>query len=310
LFAAPCARAGDPGALEFLHAQANSAERWQRELAVMAFVCAGLEDDVARSVRDDPDASVRKRAVLALSMNELAPRHVAELRGALNAGDVELSDVALQALTRIGDAGALDAAIAMLEQPDPQAVARGMAALTDAMQHDTALAQRVFDVLVRRYQPEAHLELAHKLQYLKAIAQVPLGAATELLYELSTSSEGEISGMPAARWLLQEAGNTCEAGQRVLRAKLAAESDPARRLDLIEAVCVRGGPFALQAMLEVLEDPATGPYELVFAAERASILGRVEQVAPVLKRVALRVTQPDVRTALQSFLWANYPGPR
>ena len=63
-------------------------------------------------------------------------------------------------------------------------------------------------------------------------------------------------------------------------------------------------------MLEVLEDPATGPYELVFAAERASILGRVEQVAPVLKRVALRVTQPDVRTALQSFLWANYPGPR
>ena len=52
------------------------------------------------------------------------------------------------------------------------------------------------------------------------------------------------------------------------------------------------------------------PYETLYAADRLTRMATVDVAAPLLKRVTLRITQPDVRVALQCLLWANYPGPR
>ncbi len=54
----------------------------------------------------------------------------------------------------------------------------------------------------------------------------------------------------------------------------------------------------------VQSDPE--PHELLFAAERLVRIGPTATVAPVLKRVTLRVEHSEVRRALQCLLWQAY----
>ena len=45
------------------------------------------------------------------------------------------------------------------------------------------------------------------------------------------------------------------------------------------------------------------PYEALFAGERLARNGPVQIVAPVLKRVSLRITRSRVRAAFDAMLW-------
>ena len=145
------------------------------------------------------------------------------------------------------------------------------------------------------------------MRTLQAIGQVPVEDAARALVELSRSAQGEIANVRAARWILQQAGNTGPTGQRVLYEELLEATDPVRRLDCLESLSGWGGPVAVELLLDFVERDDARPYEILYVADRLVHLGTVDRIAPVLKRVALRVTQPDVRVALQSLLWTNYP---
>lgn len=307
LLAAPCARAGDPEALEFLRGEARSSEVWRAESAVTALQHAQLEDELEFVARKSNVQGARLRALNALASDELAPRHLEAFRANLNEADPSLSTAALAVLVRSGDALAIDRALELVGQDDGESLQAGMTALRDPVRKDPALAERVFRALARRREPETSRALGDQMRTLQAIGQVPVEAAARALVELSRTAKGEVSNVRAARWLLQQAGNTGAAGQRVIFEELRASTDPVRRLDCLESLSAWGGPVAVELLLQFVESDEARPYEILYAADRLTKLGTVGEIAPVLKRVTLRVTQPDVRVALQSLLWTNYP---
>lgn len=310
LLAAPCARAGDAEALEFLRSEALAIEPWRAEAAVTAMQRAGLADELDAAARRSPVASARMRALNALASEQLAPAHAEAFRANLNAIDEALSNAALVVLVGLGDATAIDRAIELVSTNDNTALQSGMQALREPMRRDPALAERVFAALTRRREPEATRALADQQRTLQAIGQVPTESAARSLIELARTAKGEISSMRAPRWLALQAGNTGPVGQRLLREELGLTEDPLHRIDLLEGIAGFGGPLAVEILLDFVESEQARPYELLFAAERLTRLATVAQVAPVLKRVTLRTTQPDVRIALQGLMWLNYPGPR
>jgi hypothetical protein len=310
LCAAPCARAGDDAALQFLRGELESPEAWRAEIAVIALSKSGLEDELDRVARAHPGTRARMLAINALAAPAAAARHVDALRAGLTAEDETVANACLVALAAIGDSAAIDRALEALHAGDPVAAAKAMEALRPRLQADPALARRVLDALVTRHDPESGRPLDEQVQLLRSIGQVPLREAAELLYGLSETARGEIQGLRASHWLLQQVGNVGEPGQRLLAERLAGERDPLRRIDLIEGLALRGGPLALETLLRLAESDGVEPYELLYVADRLTRLGTVEEVAPVLKRAVLRVQQPDVRVALQSLLWTHYPGRR
>ena len=48
------------------------------------------------------------------------------------------------------------------------------------------------------------------------------------------------------------------------------------------------------------------PLEVLYAANQLANMGPAERVAPLLKRVALGITDRSVRPALNNLLWAWY----
>jgi hypothetical protein len=279
-------------------------------LAVTALEKARFAGELERMARTAESTDIRLRAINALAgMGELDERSDA-LRTNLSSADSRLSTACLDLLARSGDRGAIDRALALIESDTTDAFVAAMAALRTPMQSDPALAQRVLDVLARRREPEVHLPLGDQLRTLQAVGQVPLQEAARLLIDLSRTARGEMAGMPAERWLLQQAGNVGAAAQTLLFDELARETDAARRLDLIEALSIRGGAQAVELLARFVDSEAARPYEILLASERLIRMGSVGEVAPLLKRVVLRVEQADVRIALQSLLWMSYPAPR
>ncbi|MBM3992431.1 MAG: hypothetical protein FJ298_15725 [Planctomycetes bacterium] len=254
--------------------------------------------------------SARLRALNALATPSLVASYAESFRANLNSSDDGLANAALAVLVRLRDPSALAHALALVAGQDNESLRTAMSALREPMLEDPSLAQRVLTALEERRAPETGMGLAEQMRTLQAIGQVPLEASARKLVERARSATGDVAGMRARRWLLQQAANAGPLGQRVLTAELERADDELERLDLIEALAAWGGPYCVDALSRFVESERARPYEILLASERLTRLGSVEHVAPLLKRVTLRVTQPDVRVALQALLWLNYPGPR
>ena len=310
LLAAPCARAGEEEALRFLREDALCAEQWRAESAVTALHRARMFDELDAVARRGKVASARLRALNSLAEPGVAESHLEAFRANLNSTDEGLAGAALAVLVRLREESAIAHALALAAGQDNEALRTAMGALREPMQSDPALAARVLKALEERRGPETSLGVAEQMRTLQAIGQVPLESAASSLIARALTAQGEVAGMSARRWLLQQASNAGPVGQRELAKQLDTAEDSLLRLDLIEAIAAWGGPVSVEVLLRFVENERARPYEILLAAERLTRVGRVEEVAPVLKRVALRVTQPDVRIALQGLLWLNYPGPR
>ena len=310
LLAAPCARAGDSEALAFLRDESHSAEQWRAESAVTALQLAGMHVELDEVARRGRVPSARLRALNALAAPGVVERHAEAFRANLNSSDDGLSNAALAVLVRLRDPSSIARALALVTGQDNEGLRIAMSALREPMREDPALARRVLAALDERRAPESGMGIAEQMRTLQAIGQVPLEEAARKLVERARTASGEVSGMSARRWLFQQASNAGPAGQLVLAEQLERSDDELERLDLIEAISAWGGPVGLEVLARFVESERARPYEILLASERLVRLGTVEQVAPMLKRVTLRVTQPDVRVALQALLWLNYPGPR
>ena len=92
----------------------------------------------------------------------------------------------------------------------------------------------------------------------------------------------------------------------MLAERLAVETDPFRRLDLLNYIWQDHTDASRDILMSIVTDPTRDEYERLYAADRLIRVGPATVVAPVLKRVYLDSTHRYVRPAFQCLLWTWY----
>jgi hypothetical protein len=310
--AAAVARSGDLDAKSKLRSWLTDADAARRGITTQAMVRVGLTADLAPRLREECDDTIRE--LVAHAIGELPPTK--ETRAWLASG---LSDrsrgvrtACMTALVKVKDDAAENAALELLKGETLE-LETGVRVLREAWSEDRPLAERALSILRGLRSGDIQPVRVLPLTLDRAISQVPLEAAAEFLYELARTTPGEIGGIRAHRWYLQQAGNTEPAGWSFLRAQWDHETDPARRMDIVMACDFEDSQRARDFITSVVESERTTPIELLYAADLLVHRGPADQVAPLLKRVALRVEDAAVRPALNCILWEWYgasPQPR
>jgi hypothetical protein len=77
-------------------------------------------------------------------------------------------------------------------------------------------------------------------------------------------------------------------------------------MDLVMAGTFEKTEDTRRFLAEVVESARSTPPEVLYAAQRMAEFGPARDVAPILKRVALRVDDVRVRPALNCLLWTWY----
>jgi len=303
-FQASAAAAGDAESLGALRAALVDPNPVQRQVAVQAAVAAELLEEVLALGASDPDPSLRAIVIEAIASLPDSSAQRARLTSAMSDPDEGVRRSALAYLCARNDPGALDAAVEMLAGTSDD-LTTSMAALRVPLARDEALAQRVLARL------EELLEGGTKstgYAVERAIGQVPLARAAEILIERGRRSTGTIQDLPVHRWYAVQAGNAGVAGRAWIRAQWDLESDPVRRMDLI----VAGAQEKSAAVTDFLErvltsDRPTDP-ERLLAADLYARAAPIASSVPVLKRAALAIESPELRRAIHCLQW-RFHGP-
>ncbi len=320
---AVAAGAGDEAARARLFAALKDENPAQRSQAAQALQLIGRTAELASRVTEDP--SEENRAWLAHQLAQLpaSPATTEALRAGLADSAAVVREACLGGLLSLGDAAAADTALEMLQGVRAE-LEMAMRVLHDPMARDAHLAARAFailkglhdgDILPVRCDPHA---LEHAIgvipseaaaRYLCAIADRPALAGASGATGAARGqgangvSQDLIQGLPAHRWYLQAAGNTGPAGRAYLRSLWPLEVDPLRRMDLVMAAAYEKTPESQAFLEKVVESERATPFEVLQAADLLTRFGHWSEVAPLLKRVALRVSDPEVRPALNCLLW-------
>ncbi|QDU67563.1 HEAT repeat domain-containing protein [Engelhardtia mirabilis] len=323
-FAAMFAARGDESAREDLYDALSDERTVVRSTALRAAASLGLWEVVAAVLETDPESSIRASAAAALHSGlaaaadgehpELAPteaqreRALGALRSALNGEDPTVAAEAQIGLTILGDEEAVSRALLALDE-SPVVLTRVLPSLRERMERDPALAGRVYDRLRRRIEAEEQLPWSQRAASFQALSVVRTRAAAELLmaYADQAAAEGAIlSGAPAHRWFCVHATNTGPQGRKYLIELLLEEPDPVRRLDLTFAIGGERDDLARTALTERMENDDLPPLERLYAASLLVGLGPAAEVAPRLKRAALRTQDDQGRIGFQCLLWLWY----
>ncbi len=309
------ALAFDP--LARLHQLASEGSPAQRSSALDAAAAAGCYEVIEARLRAETDDAIRMRALnLALDPDvgptgfEGAAGSVlrAELVRALDARDAGLRELALGALVLRGDAQAIDRALLLVESGG-EGRDQALAALRPRFADDPALVQRLLAILGPEEQARRGLPAGENRALYEALGSLPDAGAAARVVEASKTAQGSVAGLRAHRWLVLRASNGGRPAHDVLRAALATERDPIRRLDLLEALTAPGTDFARETALELVQLEDGDPFERLFLASRLAAIGPARTVLPVLKRVCLQIREPAARTGFQRLLWHWYPRP-
>ena len=308
-FAAAVAHAGDAEARAEIDAALASPNPQMRALAVHALnrvdPRAALPE-AAAVLRDDPKLGPRRTAAEVIAHAPASPETEALLVAGLGDPERGVRAICLEALVGRAHPTAEDVLLEMLkgERTDVEDALR---ILRPAWNARPELAERGFEILAARVAEVGYDPRSSEFRTLvRAIAQVPIVRAAEWIYERALTTEGRIDGLPAHRWFLTQAGNTGPRGWAFLRERWKLEADPARRVDIVTACSYDHGDTARDFLAEVLESERTTPLELLHAADLLANKGPAARAAPLLKRVALRTSDPLVRPALDCLLWRWY----
>jgi hypothetical protein len=307
---ASAARLGPGPALEALRADLVHADPQRRLAVVTAATRAGLADELERCLLEDESESVRAVAAGGIAAaGELTPVRRTWLRAALNDPSPVVRGEALKLLCERGDEEALARALEQLAgEAGPLQAA--LQALRGPMTRDAELARTAYERMLDRHARELHRPLQQRTATFKAVGLVPLLEAAAFLRRAGLEAVGErIESLRAHEWLMIQAANTGLPGRSFLREELAGETDPERRIDLIDAIGSVRDDLARETLLELVERPGAEPYEVLFAAGCAAKVGPSWEIAPRLKRVSYGLTGPEqaeARGALQCLLWLWY----
>jgi hypothetical protein len=307
--AAGAARGGVDSGLEYLRAELVHENAQRRLGAAAALERGGFPDELGPALLADGVVDVRALAAEALANAELlTDERRTWLRSALSDPSPVVQTIALRGLCEHGDPEGLARALAQLEG-EPHLLQAALQALREPLASDPELARAVLERLLQRHALEEHRPIQARAASFKAIGQVPLRAAAEFLRDLGVEASGEhIESLRAHDWLMIQAANSGVEGRAFLAGELRTETDPLRRIDLIDALGSYRDDLARTELLAHVERPIA-PLERLYAASVLIKIGPSWEVAPRLKRVAFALQGPDeieARVALQCLLWTWY----
>lgn len=303
--AACLAASGEKSALAAMRESLKTGGPDERSLAVRALTAVGLAMECAGVLAEDRDETVRSLAARAIAVMPATPETTAALRQGLRDRSPLVREPCILALVLRGDAEARDQGLSMLRGDRPE-LERALATLRVSWTADPGYAKQALDVLLELRSGELAPVKVDRGALDRAIAQVPLAKAAEVLYASAKETPGEIDHLPAHRWYLMQAGNTGPAGRSWLAERWAEESDPSRRVDVAMAVSYGKDDASRDFLLQVAEDERSTPPEILYAANLLAHQGPARIVAPRLKRIALRMNDARVRPALNCLLWQWY----
>ncbi len=299
------AHSGDAAALTELRTWLESEDIPRREIAAHCLRDAGMQRELVSRLRQDGYAPIRKLAVQALGEIPLDDEVRAALQDAAGDPSEEVRTLALIALVHAGDAAGENEALELLKGSKSE-LERGLVVLREAWGTRRELAERALAVLDGLRQGTFGTLRVERGSIWRAISQVPLERAARILYDEMQHNASPDTHFSAHRWFLTQIGNTGEEGWRFVRGLWRQETDPVKRVDLLMASCYDRGEAGRAFLEEALDSGRMTPLEVLFAARELARMGPAERVAPRLKRVALSISDRDVRPALNNLLWSWY----
>jgi hypothetical protein len=267
-------------------------------IAVRAF---DLVDGVAAS---DPAHEMRALACreLAKFLGDPDPSTAELVRerllAALDDGAEDVRLVALRALVEAREPAALDRAIDLVRgtRRDMEQV---LLPLHTAMSADPELAERVRTVIAAELANAESRDPARDLHLLQALGLCPgRDSANTLIDQALGAPAGMLlEGIRAHRYLAIQCANTGAEGRAALAERLALETEPVRRLDLVWAIGAQRDDLARNFLTDLVENDAIDPWERVFALELLCKIGPTERIAPIAKAAARRLSGGPRRAA-------------
>jgi HEAT repeat protein len=304
--AAAAARMGNGEAHAALLAWLKDESPARRQLAVQAMIRAGLVTELAPRLREEEQDLIRESVANGIAGLPPTPETRAWLAGGLSDRARNVRMTCMVALVKLDDDAAVNAALELLKGENAD-LESGLRVLREAWKENPALAERALAILLRLRAHELEPVRVSTGALDRAIAQVPLEAATRFLYDLARKTPGDVEGIPAHRWYLQQAGNTGSAGWSFLRSRWDEEAEPRRRMDIVMACAYDiSSARTRDFLISVAESERATPLEILYAARFLVQRGPAAEIAPLLKRLTLRVQDPDVRRALNCMLWEWY----
>jgi len=299
---APAAALGDGDAMQELLNRLAHERAGARQYAVQALSAMGATEPLMPLVADE-HAGVRRLVVTALVEDE-SDACTEYLRDATKDPDTGIAKTAIHELVRRGDELVVAQTLEMLEGSIPDRTL-AIDALRRAWGANPGAPDRAFMRLMNVWQREDQ-DPRVRMSVLESLAHVPRIEAAEFLLDFGRQYEGQLKGRTAHRLVCGMLWNTGEVGREILREQLRVETDPFRRLDLIEFTWQDHQDVSREALLEVLLDASRSDYERLYAGDRLIRIGPASVVAPALKRVYLENTDQVVRPAMQCLLWTWY----
>lgn len=298
---AALAKNGDEEALAGLRAALAHQDLEVRSHAVRAFERVGMTREIAPLLWNDRNETLR--GIVATAIAQM-PR-TAEVDSWLRKGSLDRARsvqlACLRVLAERGDSEAFEQAMMMLEGSRAD-LEFGVHILQGAWRVNREFAARSFALLEGMRTGTIQPVRVEPETLDRAIAQIPLIEAARALHDRGRTTPGMVDSLPAHRWYVMQAGNTCAEGRALLRGLWEEEEDPAWRVDLVGASSFEKDETSRQFLLTIIDLERTTPLEMLHAANLLVHHGPTAVVAPPLKRAVLRVTDPEVRRALNCLL--------
>jgi len=299
------ASGGDPlilAELRRLLLEGGIAERSASLLTLNAIGRAAWAADVLAS-----DTLPAERSRAAATLGPIADQQVERdaLRLALNDADTDVRLAALSALLSVGDPVATDRALALLEGSLAD-IERASLGLREAWSANPTLADRAREILLAQLEHDSE-DFDRMKPRLQALGLVPGRESAEALMALTeVLTDHKIQGLDAHRWLARSAGNAGPEARAYLAELWRSEDDEARRMDLLEAAGGARDEAARRFLIELVDGERATEIERLVAAQWLVRLGPTREIAPLLKRAALRLEGDDTRRAFDCLLWTWY----
>ncbi|MFT7671542.1 MAG: hypothetical protein ACI8X5_004263 [Planctomycetota bacterium] len=294
-----------PGMAELI-AMLESEVRDERVQAMAALEYTSATDAVAHVLKFGTDQPLRMMACSLLGVRTDDPAAIAALRIGLNDDDVHMRENCMRLLLVGGDERAADLAIGMFQNGNQQEVGIATRALLNCWDENPGQSKSALKVLIKRFDARSTEGYEESLYLIQAIAQIPGPQSTEWLINQGNVFGAAGGGARAQNYFITQASNTALAGQEYLREEWRQEEDLERRFDLLWSATLGHDDPTRQFLIEVLGAKRSAPHELLYAAERLAREGPASLVAPLIKRVNLRMSDPTFRPAMECLLWRWY----
>lgn len=306
---AAAAAQGDEILMEELAAAAQGEHGHRAALALDALGRVGVFGPAEEALLHDQRMTVRLSAVGVVRRIKDLGERTRLLKLGLADETHEVRDLCLQELVLIGDPEGRQRALQLLRGSNGER-ALGIKRLYRAWTLNQPALSEALTIL--KEELAAAPDRSRHLSIIQAVALIPTQEAVQVLWDSIPALTGRVKGLDPYLYICGQIFNTGPVGHAFLRTQFAGESDPFKRLHLIEWIWQDHSDDSREVLLAALLtapeglDPIARPYEVLYIADRLAVMGPASRMAPRIEWAYKESTHPVVRPALQCLLWQWY----